>query len=143
LDESFYVLIDDIYYEVIVEKEDEYIWFVFDYGKPNPLDDKLTNIKTGDKKENQRQPDEVELTSQLFILYYFSNNTLYVSNLQKKNLLEKVLLDKLEKKFEVKNYYLAKEDFIKTVKSINNISFTEVKDLFSQDSKKRQALVDL
>ncbi len=103
----------------------------------------LTNIKTGDKKENQRQPDEVELTSQLFILYYFGNNTLYVSNLQKKNLLEKVLLDKLEKKFEVKNYYLAKEDFIKTLKSINNISFTEVKDLFSQDSKKRQALVDL
>ncbi len=43
LDESFYVLIDDIYYEVIVEKKDEYIWFVFDYGKPNPLDDKLTN----------------------------------------------------------------------------------------------------
>lgn len=143
LEDYFYVLVDDVYYEVNIQKESGYVWFAFDYGKPNPIDDKLTNIITGDKKDNQRQNDEVELTNQLFIMYYFKNNTLYISNNQKKTLFEKVLLDKLERKFNVKNHYLSKEDFIKTIKSINKISFTEVKDLFSQDSKKRQALIDL
>ena len=143
LEDRFYILIDDIYYESVVQKEDEYIWFVFDYGKPNPIDDKLTNIKDGSKKDNQRQSDEVELTSQLFILYSFVNNTLYISNTQKKSLLEKVLQQKLSRKFEVKSYFISKDQFMKTLKTVNKIYFTEVKDLFNQDSKKRQALIDL
>jgi len=40
METSFYVLMDNIYYDVNVEKEDNYIWFAFDYGNPGPIDDK-------------------------------------------------------------------------------------------------------
>ncbi len=33
LEESFHILLDNMYYEVIVEKEDDYVWFSFDLLK--------------------------------------------------------------------------------------------------------------
>jgi hypothetical protein len=63
MESSFHILMDDVYYEINVEKKDNYIWFAFDYGKPDPIDNKLTNINTGSKKDNPRENDEISLTS--------------------------------------------------------------------------------
>lgn len=143
LENFFFVPVDSVYYEIHVIKEKDYVWFHIDYGKPNPIDDKLTNIKTGKKKENLRQPDEVELTSQLFVLYSFDKKTLYISDARKKSLFEKVLLSKLDRKMEIKSYFKSKEEFVKVFKSIDKISFTDAKNLFNQDNERRQALKDL
>src|SRR5690554_7058619 len=83
LEPSFHLLIDNVYYEVKVENNSQYIWFVFDYGKPNPIDTNLTNINTGKKKTNPRTLDEAELIQQLFVLYRFDKSLLYISNLNK------------------------------------------------------------
>ncbi|MDM8568356.1 hypothetical protein QUF50_02340 [Thiotrichales bacterium HSG1] len=143
LGSSFHMLIDDVYYEIKVQKEKEYIWFEFDYGKPNPIDNKLTNINSGRKKNNHRKNDEAELTNQLFVLYYFNKNMLYLSNLNKEKIFENMIQEKLSKTFEVKRFFKSKDDFISILKEVNEISFTEAKDLFNKDSKKRQALIDL
>jgi hypothetical protein len=143
LEEFFHILIDDVYYEVIVEKEDDCIWFAFDYGKPDPIDDKLTNVKTGIKKNNLRKNDETELLHQLFALYDFNKKLLYISNSNKKNVFKQMLQEKLQKLFIVKKFFKPKDEFIKILKEVDEISFTEANDLFSQDSKKRQALIDL
>jgi hypothetical protein len=143
LEETFHTLIDDVYYEVIVEKDDDYIWFAFDYGKPDPIDDKLTNVKTGVKKNNLRKNDEAELLHQLFALYDFNKNLLYLSNLNKEKIFEKMLQEKLQKPFITKKFFKPKDEFIEILKEVDEISFTETRDLFSQDSKKRQALIDL
>lgn len=143
LEESFHILLDGVYYEVIVEKEDGYIWFAFDYGKPDPIDDKLTNIKTGSKKDNPRENDEAELLHQLFALYYFNTNLLYFSNLNKEKMFETMLQEKLQKPFITKKFFKSKEEFIEILKEVDEISFTEAKDLFNQNSKARQALIDL
>jgi hypothetical protein len=91
MESSFHILMDDVYYEINVEKKDNYIWFAFDYGKPDPIDNKLTNINTGSKKDNPRENDEAELLHQLFALYDFNKNLLYISSLKKEKMFAQML----------------------------------------------------
>lgn len=143
LDSSFHILIDNAYHEVNIQKNENCIWFEFDYGKPDPIDNKLTNINTGEKKDNQRTNYEAELTHQLFALYDFNKNLLYLSNLNKEKMFEKMIQEKLQKQFIVKKFFKPKDEFISILQEVNEISFTEANNLFNQDSKKRQALIDL
>lgn len=143
MESSFHILMDDVYYEINVEKKDNYIWFAFDYGKPDPIDNKLTNINTGSKKDNPRENDEAELLHQLFALYDFNKNLLYISNLKKEKMFAQMLEKKLQHSFTTKKCFKPKDEFIKILKEVNEISFTEVKDLFNLNSKTRQALKDL
>jgi hypothetical protein len=140
---SFHILMDGVYYEINVERKDNYIWFVFDYGKPDPIDNKLTNINTGSKKDNPRENNEAELLGQLFALYDFNKNFLYISNLKKERMFAQMLQEKLQHPFITKKFFKSKDEFIRVLKEVNEISFTEVKDLFSQNSRTRQALRDL
>lgn len=143
IDNSFHLSIDNVFYEVKIEKGESFIWFELDYGKPNPIDNELTNIKTGTKKENQRTLEEAELTSQLFALYDFKKELLYFSNLNKENVFTSILNKKLEKHLFLKRFYKQKEEFISILKEVDEISFTDAKNLFNQDTKRRQALIDL
>lgn len=107
-----------------------------------PKDENLTNIITGDKSPNKREDDEVELTSQLFILYHYENKVLYISNIRKMKFINDVLSQKLNKKFLVKKYFKTREEFIQSIKTITEITFTDVANLFN-DNQERNALIDL
>ncbi len=141
--EKFGYTLDDTYYEISIEKTEQYIWFNFDYNKPEPIDDNLTNIFTGDKTTNQRTNSYVELIHQVFFFYNFKDKILYVSNSKKKSLLQSVLKNKFQKDFVVKTYFKEFNEFINTLKSCSKISFTHSNNLFSSDDKRRQALIDL
>lgn len=143
LPDFFHILIDHTYYEISTIKNEEYIWLECDYGSPNPIDPTLTNVDTGEKKDNQRQSDEVELTSQLFVLFHIQKQILYLSDSRKKNLFKTILLDQTNLDFIIKSFYKSKREFIDTIRIVNKISFTEVQDLFNQNSRVRQALIDL
>lgn len=134
---------EELFYEVVVEKYNDYIWFSFDYGKPAPIDENLTNIYTTKKRTNQRHDDEAELVKQFFGLYCYKSNVLYLSNLKKKSFFERFLKRELRKNFIVKTFYKNANEFKEVVETINKVSFTEAFNLFNYDSKKRQALVDL
>ena len=143
LEDSFSFLKDKTFYEISVEKSDSYVYFICNFGNPDPRDDTLTNIKTGVKTPNQRTPEEAELNNQVFFLFHYEKKRLYMSNIQKKNLLESILKEKLNKDYQIKTIYKDKDEFIKTLQYCNKISFTHVNNLFSNDSAKKQALVDL
>lgn len=142
LENNFYICYEGTFYEVTVDKNSDYIWMIFDYGKPMPKDKNLTNINTGDKIPNKREDDEVELTSQLFVLYHYKSKTLYTSNINKIKFIEDILSKKLEKRFIVKKYFKTIEEFIETLKCVTEISFTDTSNLFN-DNEERQALKDL
>ena len=114
----------------------------FEYGKPNPRDEKVTNIDTTQKRDNDRKKNEVELLNQLFVLYTDSK-TLYLSNAKKKKLLKKFLCDKLKEEVIIKNFYKTDNEIIQILKDVDKIQFTYVKNLFNQNYKQRQALKDL
>ncbi len=54
------------FYEFNIEETDKYIWFSFDYGEANPRDDQLTNIQTGEKRDNPRAEDESRRNQTVF-----------------------------------------------------------------------------
>jgi len=141
--DSFNFRHSNSYYEVSVHKHTDYIWFYFKFGNPIPRDENLTNIDTGEKKENPREDIEAELLKQLFCLYHYSQKKLYLSNANKQNLLKAVVDEKLESNFIIKSIFKTKEEFIALLKTVNEISFTEVRNLFNENSKERQALIDL
>ena len=140
---NFVITIDKFYYEVSFEKIDEYIWLAVTFGSPDPRDEELTNINNGSKKNNPRDISEAELLKQLFCLYDFTKQILYLSNLQKKSFIEKIFKEKTGKLFIVKSFYKSKDEFIEILKSVNEISFTEVRNVFQMNSRQRQALIDL
>ena len=137
------ILFEEVYYEVSVEKLNDYVWFYFDYGKANPRDDKVTNIKNGDKNENKRTEDEAELLSQLFFLYSFKNNILYISTSRKQRIIQTILKRELDCDYIIKSFFKTDEELISILKNITKVSFTEVANLFNQDSRERKALIDL
>lgn len=141
--ETFHTLVDNTYYEVSVQKHIDYIWFIFDFGNPSPRDENLTNINTGEKKDNPRKYIETELLKQLFCLYHYSKKILYLSNSKKQGLFKSILKEKLDTDYIVKNFYKTHEEFISLIKSIEEISFTEARNLFNLNSKERHALIDL
>lgn len=140
---NFEITIDQFYYEVAFEKASKYIWLGVTFGSPAPRDDELTNVKNGSKKDNPRDISEAELLKQLFCLYDFSKQILYLSNLQKKSFIEKIFKEKTGRHFIIKPFYKSKDEFVEILKSINEISFTEVRNLFDMNSRQRQALIDL
>lgn len=143
IEEEFSILIDGVYYEVVIEKTDSFIWFSFDFGRPNPRDEHLTDIITGEKRENEREITEAELIQQFFCLYNYSTELFYISNIKKKNIIRNILKEKIKQTFSFSNILKTKEEFISILKEVNKITFTETRHLFSHDSKRRNALKDL
>ena len=141
--ENFIITIEKFYYEVSSTKTDKYIWLDVSFGSPDPRDEELTNINNGAKKINPRDKSEAELLKQVFCLYDFTKQILYLSNLQKKSFVEKIFKEKTGKIIIVKPFFKTKDEFIEILKSVNEISFIEVRNVFQMNSRQRQALTDL
>ena len=133
----------DVYYEVECENSSEYLWLYFNYGKSSPRNDKVINVGTGEKKDNSRKSDEAELLDQLFVLYSYDKKILYISNLKKRKIVELLLKQKAEKDVSVKSFYKNPTEIISILKKVDKIKFTHASNLFNQNSKERQALIDL
>ncbi len=131
------------YYDVEYENTNDYLWLYFNYGKSSPRNDKITNIETGEKKDNLRERDEAELLGQLFVCYVYETKVLYLSNTKKKRVIEHFLRDNLGSNVIISSFYKNAEDMIAILKKVDKIHFTHIKELFNQDSKERQALIDL
>ena len=93
--------------------------------------------------KNPKSETELEFLKQFFVLFDLDNNLLYFSDVRHRNLLEKILNDTTEVKFNIKGFYEDKEEFFKKLSSVDEIQFTSKNDIFSSLSEKREALSDL
>lgn len=134
---------DGSFYDVEIENTDEYLWLYFQFGNTSPRSETVTNVDTGEQFENQRKENEAELLNQLFVMYSYTRQTLYVSNTKKIKLLQQFLKDKTNKDIEIKHFFKSPEEMIELLSNVNSIKFTSASNLFSQDSPERKALVDL
>lgn len=130
------------YYEIAVINTAEYVWLSFNYGRPNPRDEKVTNIDTNIKRDNDRKDNEAELVNQLFVLID-SKETIYVSDSRKKKLLESYFKLKLETNLTIKTFYKNEKELLQIIKQVDKIQFTHASNLFNVDSNRKKALVDL
>lgn len=134
---------DGSFYKIEIEKDSEYLWLYFQFGNAAPRSETVTNVYTGEQSENLRKENEAELLHQLFVLYAYKTNTLYISNAKKIKLIQQFLKEKTNQHVEIKHFFKEPEEMIQLLDSVSSIKFTSSSNLFSQDSKERQALVDL
>ncbi|WP_346678567.1 hypothetical protein [uncultured Brachyspira sp.] len=131
-----------IYYRIDTSKINSDIWIHIEYGNPMPRPKTIVNIRDDTEKDNQRSEDEVELSNQIFFLYSFKYNTLYVSDSRRVGMLKDFFRDELEIDINFKSYYDL-DKFISVLKSVDTISFTCEKNLFSKENKLLTAYEDL
>lgn len=134
---------DGSYYDIEVDKNTDYLWMNFSYGKASPRSETITNIITGEQNINPRKENEAELSSQLFILYYFAKHTLYISDGRKKTLLQQFLREKLKINITILSFFKSPDEIIEILDSVKSVKFTNIRNLFSTNSPERQALIDL
>jgi hypothetical protein len=131
------------------EKYDHFIlffkWLLRVLHQEGVVFEELTNINTGEKKKNLRKNNEAELVKQLFVLYQFDKNILYLSSSKKKAIIEGFLEKEIGKKLIVKRFLKTKDEFISILDRTREIRFTEAKNLFNfyKDKTISKALEDL
>lgn len=131
-----------VFYKVHIEKESQCLWLSFNYGSPNPRAETVINTKKGTERDNPRKEDEAEPKDQLFVLIKY-DEFLYISDVRKKNFLKNFLEKEYKLSFLIKRIIISANNFIEKISQVEEISFTNVSDLFSQDNIYRNALTDL
>ena len=113
---------DGSLYEVCVEKQNEYVFFVFSFGNPEPRDENLTDINTGDKTPNPRTTEQAELNNQAFFLFHYDSNRLYASDSRKKGLFGAILKEKMHTDFVVKDIFKNEDPHLTAIEPLNGSS---------------------
>ncbi len=98
-----------------------------EYGNPKPHSDILVNTIDQTKEKNARKENQAEMTGQLFFLYDSAapEFALYLSNANKKSLVEKYLNDRMDGDVTIKNVYIDFEKFIEKIKVIEEVGNKE------------------
>ena len=133
---------NQIYYKINTNSTDSYIWIHMEYGSTMPRPEKIINILDDSEKDNKRNKDEVELTHQLFFLYFFENHTLYLSDSRKQAMITDFFKEKLDISIFFRPYTKNLDEFISMLDTVDEISFTCERDLFSGDNKTLTAFED-
>ena len=102
-------------YHMEVDKNNHFVFLVIESGKLGPRDTTVTDYYTNQKRENPKSETELEFLKQFFVLFDLDNNLLYFSDVRHRNLLEKILNDTTEVKFNIKGFYEDKEEFFKKI----------------------------
>ena len=128
---------------VSIFSDDNYIFFVIESGSLEPRDEYVIDKKSKKKRKNPKKETEIELLKQIFAYYDFNTNLLYLSDVRNKRIFEDIIREITRENFIIKGIYEEKETFLKLLRSVEEIKFTSKNNLFSGDSEKRKALIDL
>ena len=136
---------DKTHYEGIAEKnqDDNYIWLEFKYGNSSPRSPYAADPKTGDKQDNPLPKGHYVPTKQLFCIYSIEEEIIYLSNSKSLSLIQNILSLETGRAFIIKSIFKNMDEFINIVKSVDEISFSNINDIFGRNAKQRSALKDL
>lgn len=116
---------------------------MINFGSPNPRPNHIYDIPTKTKIINPRKNSQAELKNQLFCLYDTSTKILYLNNSQKKTFICKYLDKILSQEIIIKNVYKDINEFVKTLKSLDEIKFTAHRNIFSSQINSFKNIKDL
>ena len=112
------------------ENTDAYIWMSARSGRNYPYSAEVLNIKTKEKENNPRDPDQAELRTQGFCLYYYETGLLYASGERGLDYF-KEMLRTVNPDVKVRNIYKTRKELIDSLKSIEKIRFVAQEDLLT------------
>ncbi len=132
------------YHTITTELTDEYFWLYSNYGRQNPRPEHVVNTIDGSSHENLRSAEEIEPTSQLFVLYIFASGILYISDSDMKAFVSNLLKEKLGLNSAIiKHLFVDKDEFVRQLRTVDRIRFaSRERNLFSGVNSISSALRD-
>lgn len=122
-------------------KNDRYLSLRILEGKAKPRNPNVVNVDTGELKDNQRKEDEAEPIS-YFALIDLKTSYIWINNSKKKNLIIRFIAELLKtSNIYFKSIYNESE-FIKSLKSLDQLQFSAAPDLFSNEFDLSRALAN-
>lgn len=135
---------NQIIHNIICKVMSERYFTLYDnFGSPNPRPNHIYDIPTKTKILNPRKNSQAELKNQLFCLYDTNKKILYLNNSQKKSFVSKYLGKILSQDIIIKNMYKNIDEFIKTLKSLDEIKFTAHRNIFTSQINSFKNIKDL
>lgn len=118
---------------------DNYLKIIISHGSAKPRQPEVFNLKKDKMEKNPRTSDQAELKT-LFALIDFDNSFLWINNKKKGS----SLIDFFNKKLPQPNLVIKsvfdEKLFIKHIKTVNNIKFSVVPNLFTNTNDLSEAL---
>lgn len=132
-------------YECVSEVKEKYLFLSINYGNSEPRGENLYDFEKEETIANPRTSSQAELRNQLFVYYDFKTELLYLNNSLKKTVVKKILKQKTDLIFNVKDIFVDIDDFMQELNTVNWFEFTSIKDIFSSSGEEaeRKALEDL
>jgi len=132
---------NDYIYCISTEFEDNFLKISLEFGNPLPRQEKVRNVQTLKKEKNPRKKTQFE-PKQAFLIFDFSTSSIWCSNSKKKPF----IIDWFKLLFETNNIIIKnvfnENEFIETIKTIDEIRFSASPDLFSENDSLKKALAD-
>ena len=93
--------------------DNSYLWIYSKFGNPNPCPNQVFDKNKSQYQNNTRTPNLVEMRKQLFVLFDFDNNMLYLNISNKRKFVEEMLKTKLDLGITISSIYTDLNDFDK------------------------------
>lgn len=125
----------DKHHHIITKKcvGEDCFWIYVRYGKELPYTSTVIDSVSKKEENNPRTKQQIEPDKQIFGLYSITKKALFMSDARKNSLLEKYLQDKLKSSVTIKSFFIGVDEFIKNIKSVEQIKFVTKRNLFSND----------
>lgn len=107
-----------------------FIQIFIEEGDKFPYPPKVVDVKKMEEVDNPRSPDEIELNAQLFVLIDVNSSRVFISNQRKKTEFAEWIAKKIGKSVIIKPL-IPEDNFIDTIKSIDEINFTVERNLLN------------
>jgi len=118
------------FYEIeksILEKR--FFWMYCQYDNSKLYTDTVWNKITEKEENNPRKKTQIECRNQLFVCYDMKKCLLYLNDITRRPFLKRYLHETLNKEVEIKNIIHSLEDFERSVQTIRNATFIQVRNI--------------
>lgn len=115
--------------------EDRFFWLSCDYDDAVSFRNYVVNQKTGKTEPNPRSKNQVEPKKQFFACYDTKTNMLYINDISRRNTLTNYLIEMTHKEYSIKSVYSSVDDFCNHIRSIRELRYTQVRNLYTQNSR--------
>ena len=128
-------------------KDNRFISLYFNYGEKYPYSPTVATVVGENLQElsNPRTPEQIELSDQLFVLIDVTTQRIWISDQRQKNSVLDWIKNKTGLAMSIKSI-INEADFIDKIKSVQEISFSVVPDLFNsagQDTLSNHLVQDI
>lgn len=130
-----------VYYTFYIDFIEDFLKIYFTHGRPMPLPEAVINTDTLEPEENPRKKNQYEPKPN-FALIDFRTGILWLNNTKKKNTLLQFLKEELDEKNIIIKDVFNEAEFIDALKSLDEIKFSAVPDLFSSSSTLTQEMAN-